>query len=176
MNTNLIDKLKSWDGFHIEYLKNLYNTDKTNADFFGNLVTICINEQDLQKATTWLIKHHYNSGQLLPKPLTAKLLTACKNVENWEAKLHLLQLFPHFELTEKSIAVVEDFARNCLTDNNKFVRAWAYNGLYELTKYIPELKTELEFICQRAMETESAAIKSKVKKILLALTKKAKGE
>lgn len=56
MNTNLIDKLKSWDGVHIEYLTNLYNTDKTNAYFFENLVTICVNEQDLQKTMTWLIK------------------------------------------------------------------------------------------------------------------------
>ncbi len=172
MNTTLIDKLKSWDGVHIEYLTKLYNTDKTNADFFESLVTICVDEQDLQKTTTWLIKHHYDNGQVLPKPLTEKLLTACKNVENWEAKLHLLQLLPHFELTEKTIIITEDFARKCLTDNNKFVRAWAYNGLYELTKYIPELKTELAFICQRAMETESASIKSKVKKILLNLNKK----
>lgn len=172
MNTKIIDNLKSWDGVHIEYLTNLYNIDKTNADFFENLVTICVNEQDLQKTTTWLIKHHYDNGQVLPKPLTEKLLTACNNVENWEAKLHLLQLLPHFELTEKSIIITEDFVRNCLTDKNKFVRAWAYNGLYELTKYIPELKTELEFICQRAMETESASIKSKVKKILLNLSKK----
>lgn len=172
MNTNLIDKLKAWDGVHIEYLTDLYNTDKTNADFLGNLVTICINEQDLQKTATWLIKHHYDSGQVLPKPLIKKLLTACNNVKIWEAKLHLLQLLQHFELTEKTIIITENFARNCMTDNNKFVRAWAYNGLYELTKYIPELKTELEFICQRAMETESASIKSKVKKILLNLSNK----
>lgn len=172
MKTNLKSKLKLWDGVHIEYLANLYNTDKTNEDFFENLVTICANEQDLQKTTTWLIKHHYDNGQTLPESLTERLLATCKSVENWEAKLHLLQLFPHFKLTDKSIIITEDFARKCLADNNKFVKAWAYNGLYELTKFIPELKTELEIICQRAMETESAAIKSKVRKIILALNKK----
>lgn len=172
MKRDLIYKLKSWDGIHVEYLTKLYNAEKSNTDFFEDLVTICISEQNLQKATTWLIKHHYDNRQALPKHLTEKLLTTCKNVGNWEAKLHLLQLFPHFELTDKSIIITEDFARNCLTDSNKFVRAWAYNGIYELTKYIPELGTELAYICQRAMETESASIKSKVKKILFNLSKK----
>jgi hypothetical protein len=172
MNSNLIDKLKSWDGVHIEYLKKLYNSDNTNANFYENLVSICTTEKDLQKVSTWLIKHHYDNGHTLSNSETERLLTSCNTAENWEAKLHLLQLLPHFELTEKSIIIADDFVRNCLTDSNKFVRAWAYNGLYELTKYIPELRTELEFICQRAMEIESAAIKSKVKKILSALSKK----
>jgi hypothetical protein len=172
MNTDLKSKLKLWDGIHIEYLKELYEVNSSSLDFFENLVTICVNEQDLQKTTTWLIKHHYDNGQTLPESITERLLTTCKNVENWEAKLHLLQLLPHFNLTKKSIITTDHFTRECLIDNNKFVRAWAYNGLYELTKYIPELITELEFICQRAMQTESAAIKSKVRKIILAVNKK----
>jgi len=172
MNTDLKNKLKLWNGVHIEYLTELYRLNSSSLDFFESLVTICVNEQDFQKTTTWLIKHHYDNGLTLPKSLSERLLAACKNVESWEAKLHLLQLLPHFELTDKSIIITEDFARKCLSDKNKFVRAWAYNGLYELTKYIPELKSELEFICQRAMETESASIKSKVNKILLNLNKK----
>jgi hypothetical protein len=174
MNTVLNNKLKLWDGVHIEYLTELYGANSSSLDFLENLVTICVNEQDLQKTATWLIKHHYDNGHTLSEMLTERLLTSCKTVENWEAKLHLLQLLPHFKLTDKSIPIADDFARNCLIDSNKFVRAWAYNGLYELTKYIPEMKTELVFICQRAMETESAAIKSKVKKILLALNKQKK--
>lgn len=174
MNPELIGKLKLWDGVHIEYLTDLYRANSSSLDFFENLVTICVIEQDLQKATTWLIKHHYDNGHTLSELLTERLLTSCKTIENWEAKLHLLQLLPHFKLTHKSIPKADDFVRNCLTETNKFVRAWAYNGLFELSKYIPEMKTELEFICQRAIETESAAIKSKVKKILLALSKQKK--
>lgn len=172
VNTTLIEKLKSWDGIHIEYLTKLYHQEKINVDFFEDLITICIKEQDLQKAVTWLIKHHYDNGQVLQNTLTERLLTACENVRNWEAKLHLLQLLPHFELSENSVIIADDFTRKCMIENNKFVRAWAYNELYELTKYIPELETELELICQRAMESESASIKSKVNKILLKLNNK----
>jgi hypothetical protein len=168
---NLIDKLKVWDGVHIEYLTKLYNAEKTNTYFFENLITICTIDKDLQIASTWLIKHHYDNGNTLPILDTDNLLNICTTLKNWEAKLHLLQLLPHFRLTNKTITLVDDFTRNCLTDNNKFVRAWAYNGLYELTKYLPEMKTELELICQKAMETESASIKAKVKKVLINLKK-----
>jgi hypothetical protein len=171
MDTDLKNKLKLWDGVHIQYLKELYEVNSSDLDFFENLITLCVNEQDVQKSATWLIKHHYDNGQTLPNSFTKRLLTSCKTVENWEAKLHLLQLIPHFNLTDESVIIADEFVRECLADNNKFVRAWAYSGLYELIKYIPELKTELEFICQRALETESAAIKSKVRKIILALKK-----
>jgi len=171
MNTDLKRKLGLWDGVHVDYLKELYNANSSSIAFFENLVKLCIDEKDLQISTTWLIKHHYDNRQKLPEHLTEKLLVACKNLERWEAKLHLLQLVPHFNLTDNSIIITDDFVRECLIDSNKFVRAWAYNALYELTKYIPELKSELEFMCHKAMETESEAIKSKVRKILLELNK-----
>ncbi len=172
INTNLLDGLKKWDGKHIKYLTKLYQTNSGDPSFPENLVAIIINEKDLQKTATWLIKHHYDNGQTLSPLLIEKLLKVCGNVDNWEAKLHLLQLLPHFKLTHNTLLSTENFVRACLNDSNKFVRAWTYNGLYELTKYIPELKTEVEFLCQRALETESAAVQARVRKILLELNRK----
>ena len=172
LDTDLLSKLRQWDGVRVEYLKELYIANSSSIDFFDKLVTICVNEQTLENAATWLIKHHYDNGRTLPEFLTERLLAGCKNLKNWEAKLHVLQIIPHVTLSEKSTIIIDEFVRECLADNNKFVRAWAYNGFYVLTKYIPELKTELELICQRAMETESAAVKSRVRKIILALNKK----
>ena len=172
METDLLSKLRLWDGVRVEYLKELYNANSSSIDFFDKLISICVNEQYLQNVATWLIKHHYDKGRTLPEFLAERLLAGCKNLKNWEAKLHVLQIIPHVTLSKKSIIIIDEFVRECLADNNKFVRAWAYNGFYVLTKYIPELKTELELICQRAMETESAAVKSRVRKIILALNKK----
>ena len=172
MDTDLLSKLRLWDGVRVEYLKELYIANSSSIDFFEKLVTICVNEQTLENAATWLIKHHYDNGRTLPEFLTERFLMGCKYLENWEAKLHVLQIIPHVTLSKKSIIIIDEFVRECLADNNKFVRAWAYNGFYVLTKYIPELKKELELICQRAMETESAAVKSRVIKIVLAINKK----
>jgi hypothetical protein len=97
----LIDKLKSWGGVHIESVTRLYDENAENSDFFEDLVVIYKNEQELQKVTTWLIKHHYDTGNKLPDSLTEKLLSTCVTIENWETKLHILQLLPHFELSKK---------------------------------------------------------------------------
>lgn len=171
MNSELIFKLRQWDGVHIEYLKELYKLHSSNVDFFENLVLICTLEQDLQKTATWLIKHHYENRQKLTKHNSENLLNCCIAFENWEAKLHILQLLPFFTISNNSYIVLEEFIRKCLIDKNKFVKAWAFSGLYELTKYNPLLKPELELICQNAMESETGAIKSRVKKILISLSK-----
>ncbi len=172
MKNEIIDSLKKWDGVHIDYVTNLYKTHCNTPLFFESLVDIYSNEKDLQKVTTWLIKHHYNNGYSLPQTLTEKLANASGTVEHWEAKLHILQLLPYFKLTDESFVKTYDFVRQCLKDENKFVRAWAYHGMYELSIYVPELKSELEHLCNRAMETESASVKAKVKKVLLKLSKK----
>lgn len=168
INSNLIDKLTKWDGIHIKYLSELYAIHFSNKHFFEELMTICNTNNDLEIASTWLIKHHYDSGKSLSKLLTKNLLKTTKNIQNLEAKLHILQLLPHFKLSTKSIQYAEDFVRKCLLDKNKFVKAWALNGLFELTFYIPEMKPELISLCQIALEKESPAIKSKARKILLA--------
>ena len=172
MNMSLIDKLKSWDGVHVSYLTELYNSFSSSTEFFKNVINICKNNPELHIPATWLVKHHYDQGNSLPYLLTEEYLKECANFNVWEAKLHLLQVFPHFNLSDNSVVLMEDFVRDCLTDKKKFVKAWAYNGLFALTKYNPELVTEVEFICNKAMQTESAAIKAKVRKILKAINSK----
>ena len=78
-------------------------------------------------------------------------------------------MLPSLEVSFGSMASVENFVRICLKESNKFVRAWAYNGMYELTKYMPELQPEVLFLCQKAMETESPAVKARVNKVIARL-------
>jgi len=66
---------------------------------------------------------------------------------------------------------LDSFVRKCLKSEVKFVRAWAYQGFFELTKYIPEYKNECQLLCEEAMERESGAIKSRVRKVLKQLEK-----
>lgn len=172
MKNELLESLQNWDGVHIDYVTNLYQTHCNAPSFFDDLIEIYTSKKDLQKVTTWLIKHHYDNGKTLPQTLTEQLAIVAPTVENWEAKLHILQLLPHFKLTDESFVKADDFVRQCLKDKNKFVKAWAYHGMYELSIYVPEMKEELEHLCNRAMETESASVKSKVKKVLLKLSKR----
>lgn len=58
------------------------------------------------------------------------------------------------------------FLRNCLISDNKFVRAWAYNGFYELALQYPAYKTEVKKFLDMAMKDEAASVKARVRNIL----------
>lgn len=166
MNKTLVHQLKQWSGKSKQYILDLYNACVTQPAFFEDLTDICIKYPDLQVACTWLIKYHYDNKYQLPQTLTESLLDSAESLIDWQAKLHLLQLIPHFKLTESSVIKVDDFSRQCLKDRNKFVRAWAFSALYEVFKYIPEIKNELQYLCEMALETESAAVKVRARRTL----------
>ncbi|MEO1652638.1 MAG: hypothetical protein AAFU64_03750 [Bacteroidota bacterium] len=170
-----MEKLKAallaWDGVHTDLLIDIYQKNREQPDFFEKLILISQEQADLQMATTWLVKHHYDQKESLGDAQMNELFAICPQVTAWEAKLHLLQVMGKFRLSEKNLIPVEDFVRQCLEDEVKFVRAWAYHGLYELSQFNPELKREIRYWGERALETESASIKSKVRKILAKLEK-----
>lgn len=169
MDHELHEVLKRWDGKRVAYLQNQYTTQVADPAFFNNLVIICFDDPNCENATTWLLKYHVDSGNKLPQTSVDDLLANCTKLTHWEAKLHILQMLPSLEVSFGSMASVENFVRICLKESNKFVRAWAYNGMYELKKYMPELQPEVLFLCQKAMETESPAVKARVNKVIARL-------
>lgn len=169
MNRAIRNNLAAWDGVHIGHLIEVYTDNASRRGFFEDLLGICADAPDLQRPATWLMKHHYDLGHTMPDAIVRALSTLYPSVQNWEAKLHLLQLLPQVELAEDSIVPTEQFVRRCLKDDNKFVRAWAFSGFFALTKPVPRLRSELAQICQVALDTESPSVKSKARRVLLAL-------
>lgn len=159
-------QLQQWGGGPVENLDKMYRAHVSDPNFFEELVRIYSSVQAFQTPVAWLVKHHYSQGHRLPKHVTEALMACCHTVEAWPAKIYLLQLIPQMDLSSQSLLRAEDLVRSCLKDSNTFVRAWAINGLHALTRYMPGLTSELLFICQKAMETETAAIKARVRKIL----------
>lgn len=155
----------------IESLRRMYAERVDDSGFFDLLISKCFSDSESQRDTTWLVKHHYASGKTLPEFQVNKLLGICENVAQWETAVHILQLLSKFKLTEHTIILVEDFVRKSLIHPNKFVRAWAFQGMYELSKYMPGLTGELYALCEKALETEGAAVKARVRKVLLCLKK-----
>lgn len=171
MNQSLVKAFEAWDGKHRDYLQELYEKNITQANFFKDLVEIYLQRTDLQIVSSWLIKHQYDLKKTIPQELIDQVLEACYEVEHWEAKLHILQLLPHWVIKEDLLLTVDDFVRKCLEDKNKFIRAWAFEGMFVVSRYIPEYIPELKVLCQHALDNESAAIKSKVRHILKKIDK-----
>jgi hypothetical protein len=92
-------------------------------------------------------------------------------VNDWESKLHLCQMLQHLKIPKGSQANVTHFLERCLAEPNKFLRAWAYNGFYELAKQHPEYRQlALDHLDSAERET-SAAIKARIRNIRRAMQK-----
>lgn len=167
---SLIDRLNKWDGVHMDYLKQIYADFITEPEFFNSLIAL-LSEKDLQIPASWLIKHHYDQKNKLDPNEVDSLMKQTAELEQWEAQLHILQIIPKIHPEPQHLLLIDDFARRCLKSENKFVRAWSYQGLFELYKRGVVQDQELRSLCELAMETESASIQSKVRKILLELNK-----
>ena len=55
--------------------------------------------------------------------------------------------------------------RHNLTATNKFVRAWSYNGLYELARRDPVYLPEVEQIFELALRDEAPSVKARIRNL-----------
>lgn len=166
MVQDLKHQLQNWDGKHSAPLIQLYKDYQGQPLFFEELVNICLKFPELQVPATWIIKHHFGLKKHVDHALMNRLLKEGMHFKGWETRLHMLQIMPQIKMQDDTVPYVEEWVRKALKDENKFVRAWSYQGLYEVSKHIPEMQEELALLCEDALELESASVKARVRKVL----------
>ncbi|ABD81565.1 hypothetical protein [Saccharophagus degradans] len=162
---SLEQEILNWDGKSSADISEIYSHYSCDSDFTITLVDFC-KPKDLQKGATWLLKKHLERNHRLSTAQIATIYQLVSNLNGWEAKLHILQSMAYMPVGEKEKQGVEVFLRNCLISDNKFVRAWAYNGFYELALQYPAYKTEVKKFLDMAMKDEAASVKARVRNIL----------
>ena len=161
---NLKEQLSNWDGKSTDYLGNLYDLIKSDSTFVDQLFDV-LAEENLQTAATWLVKHALENGVLLDQSQTYEFYSNADALATWQARLHLLQIMPMLRVPEELRYKLAKFCRFATEDENKFVRAWGYNGLYELANLYHEFRDGLDVVISSAMETEPASIKARLRNI-----------
>lgn len=162
---SLEQALHQWDGRSAEEIGFIYDRYAGHTDFVLSISAL-IKKSDSQKGASWLLKRHLENEQQLEPKQTAQLWALLSDLECWETKLHLLQSLPYLKVGNNDKQSVECFLRHCLSDNNKFVRAWAYHGFYELSLQYPEYQEETKKFFALAMEDEAASVKARIRNIL----------
>jgi len=157
--------LRRWSDKTSADLSELYAVLADQPEFENRLIESLNGDEEIHRIATWLIKHHLERKQAFSNLQVAHVFDQLGHLQNWEAKLHVLQILPHVTIPECYKDSVEDFIRGCLSEINKFVRAWAYNGFYELACQYPELQSEAEILFEAASEDEAASVKARVSNI-----------
>ncbi len=162
---NIENDIANWDGKSSTDIERIYQRYSDKSFFISTLIDL-LKQQELQKGASWLLKKHLESGSTLETNDIALIYKLLPKLIHWETKLHILQSMPYMPVGKAQKKKVEAFLRDCLTDDNKFVRAWIYNGFYELSCQYSEYKEETKQFLEMAMKDEAASVKARIRNIM----------
>lgn len=157
--------LKSWDKKSAQDITAIYKRFSDEQTFTLTLIAV-LDKQDYQMAASWLLKHHFESTNIQSMDISIKIYDKVTELIDWQSRLIMLQSMPYLPIPEQSVLKVEAFVRDCLTDLNKFVRAWAYNGFYLLAKKYPSYQAEAVDFLNLGLTDEPASVKVRIKKCI----------
>ncbi len=155
----------SWDGKSSNDIDAIYGRHNEENTFASNIIDLS-EQEGLQKGTTWLLKRYLENGQTITPSEIALVFKLLRKLGHWESKLHILQCIPFMQIAITEKAEVETFLRKCLVDDNKFVRAWAYNGFYEISVQYPEYRNETKQFFEMAMRDEAPSVKARIRNVM----------
>jgi len=161
----LAKAIAAWDGKSAADIAAVFQSHCTEPHYVENLIQL-MGSSDSQKGASWLLKAWFDRGKSITDKQTSNILSRLSALESWEAKLHILQCFPFISIKDNQKVVVEKFLRSTLSDNNKFVRAWSYNGFYVLAKQHAEYQEETQRFFAMAMKDESASVKARIRNLM----------
>lgn len=163
---DLQNELNNWDGKSVPFLETIYSVYAAEASFSKTVVELLGSVAHFQKGASWLLKHHLEQGNELALDLTRQVYANISVLENWGTRLHILQCMPYLKIDVSAKSEVEVFLKKSIHDENKFVRAWAYNGFYELAKMFPEYRDEALGLLNSALQKEAASVQARIRQIL----------
>ncbi|MEP0067996.1 hypothetical protein [Pyruvatibacter sp.] len=154
---SLKDVSAQWDGKTIEPMLQVYDINKADPAFGPELLK-SLGDIKSERGITWLVKHHLEQGwRPQSNRETSVILKALPGTNHWEAHLHLLQCLPYLTIASRQTEHLWDHLQSAIQDEAKFVRAWAYHGLYVLAAQHPRFSAQVLEILKRGLDTETAA-------------------
>ena len=161
----LKNALQTWDGKQTDGIGQLYTELSQDSSFVDDCTRLLLNPE-LQVGASWLLKKHQDGGQRLNVQQADAVFNALEHLKHWQAKLHVLQSLSNLPVPEKQLNCVRKFVKQAILDDNTFVRAWGYDGLYQLACQYPQYSAETREFFSMALRDEAASVKARIRNIL----------
>jgi HEAT repeat protein len=163
---NLSEELRKFDGKHIEPLEAIGAQLLQSEGSVDEVLALAnSDEARMQTAATWILKWLQERHATLSKSQTQEVLRLLRGMSNWEAKLHLLQMLGGLQIPSRSGNSLHRFLKEHACDENKFVRAWSYNGLFVLGQQHARFRTEVGELLSQAQQDPAASVRARVRRI-----------
>ncbi|MCI5107636.1 MAG: hypothetical protein MRY76_13050 [Pseudomonadales bacterium] len=161
---SLMAQLKQWDGKSADAIGSIYRSACDTAGFEDELISL-LQREDCQSGASWCLKAWLEQNHSADQAQSDAILGSLPQLEDWQSKLHVLQCLPYLKVSAKTKSTVENFLRQHLSAENKFVRAWCYNGWFELACDYPEYHQQVQQFFDMAMRDEAASVKARIRKL-----------
>lgn len=154
--------IANWDAKQVEVIQAIYDKYSADERFTHSLVAM-LNDPKAQRGATWLLKHHIENKHPLPSKHVTQLLRALEIMEHWEAKLHILQCLPFVEISAECADKLHNILKTFTQSDQKFVRAWAYGGLIELSEQYTDYREDSRKIVKKAYDHEAGSVCARIR-------------
>lgn len=164
---SLKSDIAEWDTKAVKAIEGVYARHAGSRGFLKRIIGF-VPDPDLQVGATWLLKRHCETvdGAVTPD-MADELYAGVGRLTRWEARLHVLQCMAYIPVPGKRARAVSKFLDTCLSDENTFVRAWAYTGYAELARANPRYRDEAQALLEDALESETkASVLTRVRKTI----------
>ena len=166
------EELESFDGKHTDVLERILSRHRpTNSLIEGLVLLVADQEPNIQTGATWLLKRLAEKHVQFKQAHLIALFGSLSELTHWLSKLQVCQMLPYLMIPKESESSLIWFLERNLYDENKFLRAWSYNGFYELARqhneYIDYAIEQLE----RGETDKAASVKARIRNIQKAMNK-----
>jgi hypothetical protein len=160
----LMAELEQWDGKSADVIGSIYRRACDSPGFEDELIRL-LRRADCQSGASWCLKAWLEEDHSLDQAQGDAILDSLSCLNDWQSKLHVLQCLPYLKISAQTKSTVEHFLRQHLSAENKFVRAWCFNGWFELACAYPEYQQEVQQFFDMAMRDEAASVKARIRKL-----------
>jgi len=163
---NLIDELGKFDGKRTAPLDKVAQQILHRKGIVNELIAFAqSNDIKIQSAATWLLKNLNEQSHLFSEVQTVNLIGLLSNLNNWDAKLHVLQILPSLTIPSQQFDPLQRNLKENTRSENKLLRAWSFNGLAVLADQHSSLRTEVNGILSSAQNDEAASVRARIRQI-----------
>jgi hypothetical protein len=170
MNRVLAMELEQLNGLPASAFETFLAEHPPSRAMIDDLVLLLTaDETRIHRQVTALLKRLPEKEVRFTNEQRRAIFDSLAEVNDWESKLHLCQILQHVRIPKGSEAKVAWFLERRLAEPNKFLRAWAYSGFYELAKQHREYRQLALDQLDRGEREQSAAVKARIRNIRKAM-------
>lgn len=166
--------INNFKGKSVKELELLYIQEELVYSDYLNLIN-CISDDTTGQSISWLIKRFINDNKkeaISDRNISNKLIEMIIKFNDFNILLNLLQILQVLIINNSYKDKLYFKLKELINKDNKFIRAWSYNGLYVLSLQYDEYKDDVFELLDFALINECASVNARIRKIIKEYEKK----